>query len=106
MAKFGGAGLKQIFFQEALHGNGPSSSIHVSVINLLNNSLVGEGPSLNGGLRIPKINGCMERSHDRLLLVIQLDSVEEDVKYSMNHVLIYKFMGIRVYLPFLESWAR
>lgn len=47
----------------------------------------------------------MERSHDRPILVIQLELIEEDINYFTNHALTCKFMGIQVPLLSLESWA-
>lgn len=38
--------------------------------------------------------------------MIQPDTIAKDVECFTNHALIYKFMGLRVSLLFLEMWAR
>jgi len=51
-----------------------------------------------------KVNGCFPRSQDRLVLVIPLEAVMEDVDYLATHALICKFLGIRISLAALEAW--
>ena len=45
-------------------------------------------------VHIKKMNGCLERSKDRPVLVIQLEKISKDVEYWGKHALIYKFLGI------------
>ncbi|XP_057836070.2 uncharacterized protein LOC131046358 [Cryptomeria japonica] len=63
-------------------------------------SFVGESSKLK------KVNGCLPRSQDRPVLVISPESVHEDIAYWSQHVLICKFLGIRIPLSALESWIR
>ena len=58
-----------------------------------------------GFVRIKKMNGCLERSDDRPVLVIQPEIISEDVEYWGKHALICKFLGLRLSLPVLESWV-
>ena len=67
----------------------------------------GEGESSsNGKFRLQKINGCLQKAEVRPILVIQPEQVSEDVEYWRNHALICKFLGLRLSLPVLDSWAR
>ena len=67
----------------------------------------GEGESSsNGKIRLQKINGCLQKAEVRPILVIQPEQVSEDVEYWRNHALICKFLGLRLSLPVLDSWAR
>ncbi|XP_059076623.1 uncharacterized protein LOC131875916 [Cryptomeria japonica] len=75
-------------FSEALHAQ------------KLESSFVGESSKLK------KVNGCLPRSPDRPVLVISPESVQEDIAYWSQHVLICKFLGIRIPLSALESWIR
>ncbi|XP_059076363.1 uncharacterized protein LOC131875739 [Cryptomeria japonica] len=85
----------------------PSSSMHANVKEQLGKPQSGDGiPSSTGVFRLKKVNGCLERSEDRPILIIQPEQVSEDVDYWCNHALICKFLGLRLSLPVLESWAR
>ncbi|XP_057871389.2 uncharacterized protein LOC131077832 [Cryptomeria japonica] len=85
----------------------PSSLMHVSNKDRTELPPSGEGTSSSkGSFRIKKANGCLERSEDRPVLVIQPKQVLEDVDYWGKHSLICKFLGLRLSLPVLESWAR
>lgn len=85
----------------------PSSPLHASCKEQSGKPQSGEGVSSSKGMfRIKKVNGCLERSEDRPVLVIQPEQVLEDVEYWCNHALICKFLGLRLSLPVLESWAR
>lgn len=86
--------------------NSPSSSKRVADSNFLYKASGVEGMTPSGGPRIPKTNGCLERSQDRLFLVIQPKSIADDIEYYLKHTLLYKFIGMQACLPFLESWAR
>ncbi|XP_059070691.1 uncharacterized protein LOC131860310 [Cryptomeria japonica] len=66
----------------------------------LESSFVGESSKLK------KVNGCLPRSQDRPVLVISPESVQEDIAYWSQHVLICKFLGIQIPLSALESWIR
>ena len=67
----------------------------------------GEGESSsNGKIRLQKINGCLQKAEVRPILVIQPEQVSEDVEYWRNHALICKFLGLRLSLSVLDSWAR
>jgi hypothetical protein len=67
----------------------------------------GEGESSsNGKIRLQKINGCLQKAEVRPILLIQPEQVSEDVEYWRNHALICKFLGLRLSLPVLDSWAR
>jgi hypothetical protein len=59
----------------------------------------------NSGFQLHKVNRCSKRSNDRLMLVIQPSSIAKDVEYYSKHVLICKFMGMQVVLPFLDLWV-
>ena len=61
--------------------------------------------SSKGSVHIKKTNGCLERSDDRPVLVIQPEQISKDVEYWGKHALIYKFLGLPLSLPVLESWA-
>ena len=61
--------------------------------------------SSKGFVRIKKTNGCLERSNDRPVLVIQPEQIFEDVEYWGKHALICNFLGLQLSLPVLESWA-
>lgn len=52
-----------------------------------------------------KINDCLERTKDRLVLVIQPESVIKDIEDFLKHDLLCKFMGMRISLQFLETRA-
>ena len=68
---------------------------------------MGNGVSSSNGMpRIKKVNGCLERSEDRPLMVIQPEQILEDIEYWQNHALICKFLGLHLSLPVLDSWAR
>lgn len=81
-----------------------SSSIHSKAMNFLINGLY-EGGSLE--VKVPWVLKalCLERSSTRLILVIQLEFVANDVSYLCDHALICYFMGIQVSPPFLELWT-
>lgn len=66
---------------------------------------IGDRSFQNGGFKPTKVNGFLAKSEDRPVLVIQSDIVEEDINYLSNHALFYNFLGIQVFLPFLELWA-
>ncbi|XP_059068311.1 uncharacterized protein LOC131040439 [Cryptomeria japonica] len=85
----------------------PSSLMHASNKDRTEFPPSREGTSSSkGSFRIKKVNGCLERSEDRPVLVIQPEQVLEDVDYWGKHALICKFLGLRLSLPVLESWAR
>ncbi|XP_057862719.1 uncharacterized protein LOC131071037 [Cryptomeria japonica] len=85
----------------------PSSSMHANVKEQLGKPQSRDGiPSSIGVFRLKKVNGCLERSEDRPILIIQPEQVSEDVDYWCNHALICKFLGLHLSLPVLESWAR
>lgn len=92
-------------FRTPLGTKSPSPLMRVVENNLFHNdSRVGRfAPSQ--GPQIPKINGCLERCKERLVLVIQPKSIVEDVEYFSKHAFICKFMRMRVSLQFLEWWA-
>ena len=84
----------------------PSSLLWGGAEDQINNlSSVGNALSSKGSFRIKKINGCLERSDDRPVLIIQPEQISEDVEYWGKHALICKFLGLRLSLPMLESWA-
>ena len=62
-------------------------------------------PSHNEGPQLSK-NKCLARCEQRPMLVIQPETIDEDVSYLASHSLICKFMGLRVSLPSLESCAQ
>lgn len=64
----------------------------------------GEGLSRISAFKVQKVNGCLVRAQMRLVVVIQMEVVAEDLEYYNKHVLIYKFMGMRVFLRFLDPW--
>lgn len=66
----------------------------------------GSGGVRNGALKLHKVNGCLERTQERPVLVVQSESIAEDIEYYCNHVLICKFLGMRVSLAFLDNWIR
>lgn len=66
----------------------------------------GSGQVRNGSFKLHKVNGCLERTQERLVLVVQSESVAKDIEYYCNHVLICKFLGMRVSLTFLDNWIR
>jgi hypothetical protein len=83
-----------------------STSLHANVKDLNGKPSSGDGKSSpNRGFRLKKVNGCLQRAEDRPILVIQPEQVSEDVEYWCNHALICKFLGLRLSLPILESWA-
>ncbi|XP_059065981.1 uncharacterized protein LOC131857427 [Cryptomeria japonica] len=85
----------------------PSSLLNANNKDQTEFPLSGEGTSSSkGAFRIKKVNGCLERSEDRPVLVIQPEQVSKDVDYWCRHALICKFLGLRLSLPVLESWAR
>ena len=85
----------------------PSSSLHANTMDLNGKPQSRNGDSAsNGGFRLKKVNGCLQRAEDRPILIIQPEQVSEDVEYWSNHALICKFLGLRLSLPVLESWAR
>lgn len=59
-----------------------------------------------GGLRIPKINGCLERCAERPNVVIPMEMLAEDIDYFSRHSLYCKFLGLKISLQFLDSWAQ
>ncbi|XP_059076672.1 uncharacterized protein LOC131875950 [Cryptomeria japonica] len=61
---------------------------------------------LSGGPRVTKINGCLERCKERLKLVIPMELLADDIEYYSKHSFYCKFMGLRISLQFLESWAQ
>ena len=61
--------------------------------------------SSKGSIRIKKRNRCLERSDDQPVLVIQPEQISKDVEYWGKHAFIYNFLGLRISLPMLESWA-
>ena len=70
-------------------------------------SILGDGvSSLKGVSQIKNVNGCLERSEDQPILVIQHKKISEDIEYWHNHALICKFLGLCLFLPMLDSWAR
>ena len=75
--------------------NGSSSNMHAQQVDTFYTSV---SPTMK------KINGCLPRAQNRLILVIPHDLVEEDVSYWSRHALIYKFHGIRIPLSTLEAW--
>ena len=85
----------------------PISVMHASSKGLDGNIHSREGESSsNGKIRVQKINGCLQKAEVQLILVIQPEQVSEDVEYWNNHALICKFLGLRLSLPVLDSWAR
>jgi hypothetical protein len=83
------------------------SGVHDSSKGLrgISQSMDGE-PSSNGKFRLQKINGCLQKAEVHPILVVQPEQVSEDVEYWSNHALICKFLGLRLSLPVLDSWAR
>ena len=82
----------------------PSSFLQGGTEGQIKNiSSVGNASSSKGSFRIKKINGCLERSDDRPVLIIQPEQISEDVEYLGKHALICKFLGLRLSLPVLES---
>ena len=83
---------------------GSSTSLHANVKDLNGKPSLGDGKSSpNGGFRLKKVNGFLQRAEDRPILVIQPEQVLEDVEYWSNHTLICNFLGLRLSLPVLES---
>jgi len=59
-----------------------STSLHANVKDLNGKPSSGdEKSSPNGGFRLKKVNGCLQRAEDRPILVIQPEQVLEDVEY-------------------------
>ena len=75
--------------------NGSSSSMHAQQEDTFYTSA---SPYMK------KVNRCLRRNHDRLVLVVPPALVEEDVSYWSRHALIYKFLGIHIPLSTLEAW--
>ena len=95
----------QLLTNDAVMG-GSSTSLHANVKDLNDKQSLGdEKSSPNGGFRLKKVNGCLQRVEDRPILVIQPEQVSEDVEYWSNHALICKFLGLRLSLPVLKSWV-
>ena len=83
------------------------SSMHARNRVLKGKSQLGVGESSSDGkLRLQKTNGCLRKGEVRPVLVIPPEQVSEDVEYWSNHALICKFLGLRLSLPVLDSWAR
>ena len=61
--------------------------------------------SSKGSICTKKRNGCLERSGDRPVLVIQLEQISKDVEFWGKHALIYKFLDLWLSLLVLKSWA-
>lgn len=61
--------------------------------------------NFSGGSHISKINGCLESYKERPKLVIPIEMIAEDIEYYSKHSLYCKFLGMRVSLQFLETWA-
>lgn len=59
-----------------------------------------------GAFKLQKVNGCLERAQVRPVVVIQKEVVADDLEYFNKHVLICKFLGMRVSFPFLEPWIQ
>ena len=71
----------------------PSSLLQGGAEGQINNlSSVGNASLSKGSFRIKKINGCLERSDDRPMLIIQSEQISEDVEYWGKHALICKFL--------------
>lgn len=88
---------KGLVIADAKVSPGVSDDVHVP---LKATSFVGESSKLK------KVNGCLPRSQDRPVLVLSPELVQEDFSYWTQHVLICKFLSIRVSLSALESWMR
>ena len=73
----------------------PSSVLREGAKGQINNlSSVRNASSSKGSFRIKKINGCLEQSDDRPMLIIQPEQISEDVEYWGKNVLICKFLGL------------
>lgn len=95
----------QIFVGDMKMGE-PSSLLHANNKTFKGKPQAGEGDSSpNGMIQLKKVNGCLQRSEDQPVLIIQLEQFLEDVEYWSNHALICKFLGLCLSLPVLESWA-
>lgn len=101
-----GASPKMDFRSAAVGANSPSHALKVFNNNLFSPDLGLVGSGLSGGTWITKINGCLECCEERPKLVIPLEMIAEDIDYYSKHALLCKFMGMQVYLQFLESWAQ
>ena len=60
----------------------PSLLAHVKGENQMSKPTMGDGVSSSNGMpRIKKVNGCLERSENRPILVIQSKNILEDVEH-------------------------
>ena len=57
--------------------------------------------SSKGSVYIKKTNGCLERSDDRPVLIIQPEQISEDVEYWGKHALICKFFRSSAFSPYV-----
>jgi hypothetical protein len=97
--------LSQIVFRN-MEMDDPFSSMHAGGDEQRSKPAGIDGVSSSKVMpRIKKVNGCLERTVDRPVLIIQPEQVSEDVEYWQNHALICKFLGLRLSLPVLNSWA-
>ena len=53
-----------------------------------------------------KVNRCLPRAQDHLVLVISPNFVAKDVSYWSKHALICKILGIHIPLSTLEAWIQ
>ena len=53
--------------------------------------------------KLNKVNSCFPCSQDRLVVVIPLEAIIEDVDYLATHALTCKFLGIWISLSALEA---
>ena len=77
--------------------NGSSSSMHAQQVETFYTS---------DSTKMKKVNGCLPKAQDCLVLVISPDLVAEDVSYWSRHVLICNFLGIHISLSTLEAWIQ
>ena len=76
-----GLGLSQIA-SEDMEMFDPSSSAHANGGNQTSKPTMGDGGSSSNGIsQIKKVNGCLERSEDQPILIIQPEKILEDVEY-------------------------
>ncbi|XP_057831869.1 uncharacterized protein LOC131042571 [Cryptomeria japonica] len=93
-------------FKETVVRNNPSAPQHTNPIFGESGTGMGESSCLSGSFRPSKVNRCLAKSDNRPVVEIQPEAIADDINYLSKHALICKFLGIRVSLSFLESWAR
>lgn len=101
----GGTGdSPSLSFKEELRCDEPSSSTQENVVKFLLHSTQ-EMRSGNSLGICPKQNDYLEKYQDHLILVTNQESAK-DILYLLEHTLLCKFMGLKVFVSFLESWVR